>query len=111
MSNMRIVYKEWGTYIAHREIEIDIKKVNEFLKENYYFDNVRDVTENDIEDCCQHIESGYLCQVVNERSDRHSGWTIYDLLTDYIYDEKYGDGYKWEIVDIDDEDDEFDYAE
>ena len=101
---MTLVYKEWGTYVARVTFKIDIEEVNEYFQENYYFEGIRPIGPQDIEDAANYNHTEYLDQHVADREYNEAEFALLDLLSDYISQKKYED-YTHDIVDIDNIDD------
>ena len=103
---MKVVFKEWGNYVAYLTFELDLNEINEYFTKEFNFEDFRPIAKEDVEDCMYGEYSDYLDQEITRKTNPDYTYTICEALTDYIYEKKYEE-YTWEITDADSLDDEF----
>jgi len=85
---MKIVFKEYGTYVAKVAFDIDLEELNSDMRANYVTNNIRDITSQDIEDCMTGYDTTYLDTDLHARDNDDDIVLIGDIISDYIYDKQ-----------------------
>jgi len=110
---MKIVFKEYGTYVAKVAFDIDLEELNSDMRANYVTNNIRDITSQDIEDCMAGYDTTYLDTDLHARDNDDDVVLIGDIISDYIYDKQIEriNGLDRTFIDFDLDDRTFDSVE
>lgn len=85
---MKIIFKEYATYVAKVALDIDLEELNSDMRADYVTNNIRDITLQDIEDCMTGYNTTYLNTDLHERDNDDFVISIGDIISNYIYDKQ-----------------------
>ena len=101
---MKLVYKEYGSYVGYRTHNINTDELRKYLEENFVDSDV----QNPSDDIIEEILYGSLEYEDAMTYDKETGeaYHLSDIIIDWVQGHLYEDDYEWEIYETDMYDDD-----